>query len=280
MSLPDSTIQKFDYLNTTKSLIRQSIINAGQTIAEDATFRSYVTELKKIKVGGLGLININMLYSNGTSIFYQREMTEGNYTMLKYVTNITKAVGLFRGVKNMYKGPEFDASQVTDFTRCFYDSDLVSYKTLDTSACTNFEYMFANCKSLTGNVYLDMSSMTEFKANSLFSSCDKLQGIELYTPNLTSGTPNTSYMFPYGTTSTKKALETFIFSPGSKWLAGGHINISNNQISHENLINTLNSLPAVDGATTINVKGNPGASLLSESEMAGCIGRGWTVVKA
>lgn len=48
MSLQD----KIDYLNETKSLIRQSIINKGVNVTEQDTFRSYAGKIDQIQQGG------------------------------------------------------------------------------------------------------------------------------------------------------------------------------------------------------------------------------------
>ena len=50
MSLQD----KIDYLNETKSLIRQSIINKGVNVTEQDTFRSYAEKIDQIQQGGGG----------------------------------------------------------------------------------------------------------------------------------------------------------------------------------------------------------------------------------
>ena len=48
-----STIkQKLDYLEQTKELIRQAIIDKGVLVTEDATFRSYVEKIGNIETGG------------------------------------------------------------------------------------------------------------------------------------------------------------------------------------------------------------------------------------
>ena len=56
---------KLEYLNQTKQDIKQAIINKGQNITEEDTFRSYVDKINDIQLGILSeeeaqLLNINL----------------------------------------------------------------------------------------------------------------------------------------------------------------------------------------------------------------------------
>ena len=48
---------KLDYLETTKSLIKQAIENKGVAVSDSDTFRSYATKIANIPSGGMDMIN-------------------------------------------------------------------------------------------------------------------------------------------------------------------------------------------------------------------------------
>lgn len=48
---------KLDYLETTKSLIKQAIQDKGVTVSDSDTFRSYATKIANIPSGGMDMIN-------------------------------------------------------------------------------------------------------------------------------------------------------------------------------------------------------------------------------
>lgn len=49
--MPSTTYDKLQYLNETKSQIRQAIIDKGQTVGTNDTFRSYVAKIEAIETG-------------------------------------------------------------------------------------------------------------------------------------------------------------------------------------------------------------------------------------
>ena len=68
------TIQdKLNYLNTTKGLIKQAIIDKGQTIADTDTFRSYTNKISAINSGNLNVFIQQTEPENKNGIWIKRD---------------------------------------------------------------------------------------------------------------------------------------------------------------------------------------------------------------
>ena len=53
----NKVMHKLDYLDDTKVLIKDAIIEKGQDITDDVTFREYVDKIKEISSGDVKLFN-------------------------------------------------------------------------------------------------------------------------------------------------------------------------------------------------------------------------------
>lgn len=112
---------------------------------------------------------------------------------------------------------------------------------VDTSKCTSFDSFLYNCKTCLSVEKLDISSATNFYV--------AFKGTRLL--NITFA----------GTTT-----------PG-----GWTIDLSTSRMSHKALVNMINSLPTAISPATITITNNPGASELTDEEIAVATAKNWTV---
>ena len=94
---------KLDYLETTKSLIKQAIEDKGVTVSDTDTFRSYATKIANIPSGGMDMINdvaavvTDDYFDNLMTMITDQggELTDSN----KYVTVDYLQIPLYNGIQ-------------------------------------------------------------------------------------------------------------------------------------------------------------------------------------
>ena len=94
---------KLDYLETTKSLIKQAIQDKGVTVSDSDTFRSYATKIANIPSGGMDMINdvatvvTDDYFDNLMTMITDQggELTDSN----KYVTVDYLQIPLYNGIQ-------------------------------------------------------------------------------------------------------------------------------------------------------------------------------------
>ena len=126
------------------------------------------------------------------------------------------------------------------FDSCIGGQKTIDGLYLDTSQCASF-YMFAYNCCLRKIKNLDISSAINFDLAF----------------NLTS-------------------LTELTFS-GETTPGGRTIDLSSSYMSHAALVNMINSLPRAIAAAVITITGNPGASALTDAEIAVATAKNWTV---
>ena len=94
---------KLDYLETTKSLIKQAIEDKGVTVSDTDTFRSYATKIANIPSGGMDMINdvaavvTDNYFDNLMTMITDQggELTDSN----KYATVDYLQIPLYNGIQ-------------------------------------------------------------------------------------------------------------------------------------------------------------------------------------
>ena len=94
---------KLDYLETTKSLIKQAIEDKGVAVSDSDTFRSYATKISSIPSGGMDMINdvatvvTDDYFDNLMTMITDQggELTDSN----KYVTVDYLQIPLYNGIQ-------------------------------------------------------------------------------------------------------------------------------------------------------------------------------------
>lgn len=128
----------------------------------------------------------------------------------------------------------------------FADSRLTHFDkdTVNTKNTTNMERAFSQCYSLVSVTDLDITALTN--VTDAFFYCYSLQRLTF-------------------------AGET---TPG-----GYTINLQYSTLGHEALVEMINSLPTATAAATINITSNPGASELTDAEIAIASAKNWTITR-
>lgn len=131
-------------------------------------------------------------------------------------------------------------------TNTFSSSGLRKFtaKTLDTSEATDMYRLFNQCYSLSSVTGLNISSVTN--VNQMFQSCEALARLTF-------------------------AGET---TPG-----GWTISLTASSLDHDALVEMITSLPVATAAPTITITGNPGASELTDAEIAVATAKNWTITR-
>ena len=117
-------------------------------------------------------------------------------------------------------------------------------ETVDTSLSTNMNDMFNTCRCLRSVTGLNLSSVTS--VTSMFAKCDML----------------TRLIFAGETT------------PG-----GWTIDLSHTRMCHDALVAMITSLPTAATAATLTLTNNPGASELTDAEIAVATAKNWTITR-
>lgn len=154
---------------------------------------------------------------------------------------LTTIYGMFMDCTSLESVPLFNVSNVTDmraaFQRCY---SLQKIPVLDTKKVTNMLNAFRDCTSLIKVGGLDTSAVTNVSGT--FSNCNKLQSILIV-----------------GGFSSSSALQIYMGSLG-----------------HKAIVNLFENLPTVTNKT-LDIRGNPGISELTDEEKAIATDKGWTL---
>ena len=138
-----TTADKLNYLNNTKNLIKNAIVNKGQTVNSGDSFRSFASKIENIQTGvdlnDYFALNPTHIRETLTSLLI-RVPSEINFT------NVTNMAQMFSGFYNLTTVPNFNTSNVTNMWRMFKDcSNLTTVPNFDTSNVTDMAEMFSSC---------------------------------------------------------------------------------------------------------------------------------------
>lgn len=157
-----------------------------------------------------------------------------------FVSNVGY-VGAFGGANLVsVKGLQIQPTKITNMFRDSMYFGKINGNQIDTCNCNDFDGFVYN-SNVTEIEHLDITSMTN--PGSAFDYC--------------------------GLIRLTFAGET---TPG-----GWTINLTSGKMSHNALVEMVNSLPAATKAATITITGNPGADQLTEAEIAVATAKNWTV---
>lgn len=222
MSSMESLVEKLNYTNETKGLIKSALQNKGIEVSDTDSFRSYVDKINSIQSGG----GINNSDTMGEYII-KLDGEPTNITIEDYIktvplldtSNLTSMNGMFSGCSSIETIPLLDTSNVTNMNRMFAScSKLTDFPILDTSNVTNVTSMFEGCKSLNtidiskynlqstsslDSMFKDCTSLTHVSLSNcnishitnfknLFNGCTHMTSIELTNVNLSNATQLTS----------------------------------------------------------------------------------------
>lgn len=220
----DTIEDKLAYLVNTKDLIKNAIVNQGQTITNNTPFREYAnlitnitptSNLEPVIQNQSNLISnlydeINILQNtvnnksveyDWQSIGYESAPTELNYylnysknlyaTWNNNITNMSKA---FYESADIMFFPNVNTSKVTNISQCFYNCyALVNMPSIPLDAVTNMYQTFARCQSV-----MDFPSLNTQNVSNFYESlrgCIAIKNI----PNwkVTNKATNITNMFAY-----------------------------------------------------------------------------------
>ena len=136
--------------------------------------------------------------------------------------------------------------QPTSCNYSFQQSSLNKYtpETVDLSKSTSFNFTFNQCRALISVTGLDISSAKSMSGT--FAVCESLNRLTF-------------------------AGET---TPG-----GFTISLTDTRLDHDALVEMIASLPTATAAATITITGNPGASELTDAEIAVATAKNWTITR-
>ena len=162
-----------DYLNTTKSMLKNAIINKGQSISESDTFRDYADKISAITTS-TKVVLPDKLKFNGSS-----QVQSFDFLSDFDLSNLYTMEGMFQSCIYITTIPLFDTSNINNARMAFYGcTSLTTVPLFNTSSVTNMASMFYACTSLTSVPLFDTSNATSFYE--MFKGCTSLTTIPLY----------------------------------------------------------------------------------------------------
>ncbi len=168
--------EKMEYLQETKKKIKEAIVEKGQTVNEEDTFRSYADKIKEIE-GKSELTTGEMsvlidIASIGTASAKERIVKILNFG----TEDLENLSYVFSSFNSMTEITFSDTSKVRNFANIFQScSKLQKINNLDTSNASDLQYMFWGCQNLEQITQLDTGNATNLE--SLFYECSKLKQI-------------------------------------------------------------------------------------------------------
>lgn len=295
-----TTVDKLNYLNETKSSIKESIINKGVNVSNSDTFQSYAEKISQIETGKSSIILSNDDPYNVTNDQYliKRLIKEIDLTDVNFnARSLDNMFSYFESLEKIIWPSSFDVSDSDSISTMFRDCkslktiDLSSWKGLSSiSNCSyaffgceslteaiikninanNTEYMFNNCKSL---LSLDMSSWSDgIRSTSyMFWGCESLKSLKIYPLNLDEC--SSMYNMFYNCTSLTDV------DWGIQWASNSNItnfDISYSPISRDSILDLFNQLASKTGNPTLKISSTT-ESYVTSSEIAIATNKGWTV---
>lgn len=220
-----ATIQEnLDLLQSTKSAIKNAIINKGVSVDDSDSFASYADKISEIETGG----NIQkIIVGTDITVFQQKIASIDDRFDFSKITKATQfgnssattlgnnsvfesySINTYAGFKSCGSLTSFTSTlpNLTDGSVMFYECYKLSSWNIDLPLLTNGSQMFSGCTSLisfegdlsklaTGNNMFDYCILLESWNNDLpkltngnwmFNSCFKLTSWDIPLPSLTDG---------------------------------------------------------------------------------------------
>lgn len=160
----ESITPKLNYLNHTKELIKEALIEKGVEVTDTDTFRSYAEKIENMEVGGKAVLPPNAIITfadipAGISptgqdiivddltldIFFDSVDTSHMFYAISFYDSVNDFV-----CEHITTAPLFDTSNCRSFRNMFFDcSALENVPVYDTSNAVEMKYMFSGCYNLT-----------------------------------------------------------------------------------------------------------------------------------
>ena len=164
---------KLNYLQGTKTAIKDALVSKKVAVADTDTFRSYADKISSIKYKPR-FISFNEY--QGTDLTEELDMLD--------TSEITDMYQMFSGCEKLLSIDltKLNTSKVTFFYATFEKCTSLTnldLTPLDTSSATNMEYMFRGCSGLAS---LDVSTFNTSKVESMYSmfrECTGLTSLDL-----------------------------------------------------------------------------------------------------
>lgn len=165
------------------------------------------------------------------------------YSLLAVSSTICKTLGTssFRGCRSLHRIPT-ESSVIDSLANTFRESGIVEIDGNNFSAVQSYNNTFSGCYALQLAVNLNISLATNMTG--IFGNCYQL----------------------------KKLTFTGDNTPG-----GWTIDLTTAWLSHQALVEMINSLPTATATATITITGNPGAAELTDEEIAVATAKNWTI---
>lgn len=204
-------------------------------------------------------------------------------------SNLFRECNTLQAVMQMELGTATNASYL--FSNCY---SLQAVAQMDTSAIITTSYMFSNCYSLQALPALDTRAMRS--AGYTFRGCASLKSLSLLN---TANAATLASFFSGCSALTECALDISNLGNSPALIAGmldgcyslervsitanadvtiaGGVNLLNAALSYAAILTLLDGLPTLTTAQTLTLTGNPGASQLTEEDIAAAAQKNWTV---
>lgn len=220
---------KLEYLEGTKSAIKDAIVAKGVAVEDTATFRSYAEKIGEISGGGGGKIDFTLPYVNfNNTIIRQSDIDQIDFSKLKRIENSTgnikfqnsmfvgdivlnlpqlgSADYMFYGTSLENKNNTFTLNEdvfvkATSLTHTFCFGGTIKNYNLPSPLCTNYSNMFSQTGYSSICVYIETFDVNT-EAGNIFDR------MFYFNPNLKSCKINLSNATDIGTTATDSIFES------------------------------------------------------------------------
>lgn len=135
----------------------------------------YKDEIKHMHIDATCIVNYGKIYSDKDYVVHEIDFS--------YAEEIGKILPMYKNLKTITFGEQFDSSYITDMSYMFYKCENVTYiqaNKLDMSNATNVKSMFEDCYSLEE---LDFSSVQTTKEvysiEGMFKNCASLKKLDI-----------------------------------------------------------------------------------------------------
>jgi len=256
-----------NYSNLTSTGMKQCLLKVTGTDITSFALATHSLKSSPSDYNAWNIVEISASLPQSTSIMC-KGLTALKFFSLYGINNITNMGSMFYNCYSLAIIPTLDTSKVTGMASMFQNCySLTTIPALNTSRVANMGSMFYNCYSLATIPTLDTSKVTGM--SKMFYNCYSLVAIPVLDTSKVTGMGGMFFNC--------YSLASILLKPDITGWAGYAIELKNASLSHQAIINLLNSLPTITSSKTLTLIGNPGAPELTNEEKSIATNKHWAL---